>query len=221
MQEKIDDIMDATDDGFPAEPPDNGSGAARDPVVDDAVPMASAATSGGSKNGSGAPSRRGSVVEGGGTSDSAAVQGVQGDDADDDFTGLMWWAGDGDLEEVKAVLAEYDADDLPLEAAMLVACQNGHTNVVKALLRDGADGGPTNRHGESGYTCLHFAASRGHEAIINLLVADGAVVDADIPDRVGNTPLHVAALAGRKNVIEALLRHQAHVNERCVVSVPS
>jgi hypothetical protein len=112
---------DGDGEGLPALPPDDGGGAARDPVVDDAVPAAT--TSSSSKNGSGAPSRRGSV----------AAQPNDADDMEDD-TGLLWFAGDGDAEEVKGIIDDYEVDDLPLEAALLVACQNGHIHVVKVLL---------------------------------------------------------------------------------------
>ncbi|MCB1552797.1 MAG: ankyrin repeat domain-containing protein [Xanthomonadales bacterium] len=57
------------------------------------------------------------------------------------------------------------------------------------------------------YTPLHHCADRGEVAVIELLIAHGAEVDAARKD--GSTPLHDAAEGGRREAVSALLRHGA------------
>lgn len=60
---------------------------------------------------------------------------------------------------------------------------------------------------ESGETVLHKAAQTNHVAMVNLFLAQGASINAR--NNEGATPLHVAAIGGSGEVIEALLSNRA------------
>ena len=59
---------------------------------------------------------------------------------------------------------------------------------------------------------LHLAARSGQKGIAELLLINGAMVNAK--DRSGLTPLHSAALNGHKDFIEVLLANNADVNTK-------
>jgi uncharacterized protein len=98
---------------------------------------------------------------------------------------------------------EPDSDgDTPL---MLAAAQ-GHTDIIVALLRKGAD---ASLHNDQGETALHQAAHGGHLGVIEALLATGAHVDAR--DNGGSTPLMCATFGGHANVAMALLASGADI----------
>ena len=136
-----------------------------------------------------------------------------GTEDDEDDSGLVFAASEGDLEWVLNILD--DSYGLPVDDALLIACQNGHENVVRALVREGAEANPSNHHKESGWTCLHFAASRGHDKIVTfLLSSECGVRDCDYKDYIGNTPLHLCCAEGRTSTAGILLDNDAHIDER-------
>lgn len=55
-----------------------------------------------------------------------------------------------------------------------------------------------------GWTPLHYAASKGHTDIAQLLLQHGALVNAPAPD--GTTPLMMAALSGSRDMVTVLIR---------------
>ncbi|XP_046401490.1 serine/threonine-protein phosphatase 6 regulatory ankyrin repeat subunit B-like [Ischnura elegans] len=65
---------------------------------------------------------------------------------------------------------------------------------------------------EEGYTPLHFAADNGYEGFVDLLLKEGASVNAIAE---GRTPLHFAAARGHANITKSLLKHGADVNCMC------
>ena len=138
--------------------------------------------------------------------------GADGDDDEED-SGLIFASSEGDLEWVLDILD--DNDGLPVDEALIVACQNGHEKVARALVREGAEANPSNHHKESGWTCLHFAASRGHDKVVSFLLSpDCGLRDCDYKDYVGNTPLHLCCAEGRTSTAAILLDNDAHIDER-------
>ena len=68
--------------------------------------------------------------------------------------------------------------------------------------------------GKDGWTSLHFALQLDHKEIVELLIANGADVNAKAED--GVAPLHVAAGGGHKEVAELLIANGADVNAKVV-----
>ncbi len=90
------------------------------------------------------------------------------------------------------------------------AARRGDATALRTLLAQGADVNAS--HGD-GMTALHWAADRGDEAMISMLVLAGANVSA--VTRIGQyTPLHLAARAGSPAAVGALLKAQASVSAR-------
>ena len=79
---------------------------------------------------------------------------------------------------------------------------------VKALLKDNPNLVFSKDNNDE--TPLHWAASRGHKNVAELLLANKAGVDAR--DNHGQTPLHAAAIGGHKDLAELLLASKAEVN---------
>jgi len=69
------------------------------------------------------------------------------------------------------------------------------------------------RKDASGHTPLLEAASWGSKAVVALLLASQANVEA--PDSDGHTPLYCAAALGHEDVVEELLLHGAAVDAKC------
>ena len=58
-----------------------------------------------------------------------------------------------------------------------------------------------------GWTPLHYAATGGHTAIIQLLLDESAYIDAESPN--GTTPLMMAARYGNEKAVQLLLNEGA------------
>jgi ankyrin repeat protein len=86
---------------------------------------------------------------------------------------------------------------------MLAAVLAGDADTVASLLD--ADPGLANLvdRTPSRYSVLHYAASRGDLAVVELLLVAGANVDKRTHD--GSIPLHEAALGGHLDVARALV----------------
>ena len=91
---------------------------------------------------------------------------------------------------------------------LLEAARDGAAEVVRALVKDGAD---VNAARGDGMTALHFAAERGHADVAGALIDAGAAVDAGT--RIGRyPPLHLAARGGHGPVVALLLEAGADAN---------
>ena len=69
------------------------------------------------------------------------------------------------------------------------------------LIRDGVDPNGTDRHG---WTALHWATSKGHSAVLEVLIDNDSDVNAaDFIN--GWTPLHLSAINNQLGAAETLL----------------
>jgi ankyrin repeat protein len=126
----------------------------------------------------------------------------------DGATPLHWIAFHGKSEWVPRLVemgAEANAktiyDVMPLHIACTTgACTTGHAEVVRQLLKSGADVHATLAGGE---TPLMLAARTGALDVVNLLIDGGANVDAT--ERAGQTAMMWAAAEGHGPVVDALI----------------
>ena len=65
---------------------------------------------------------------------------------------------------------------------------------------------------QGGYTPLHLAVIYDHKIIAEILIAEGADVNAETS--LGSTPLHGAAMGGHKGIAERLITKGADVNTK-------
>ncbi len=111
-------------------------------------------------------------------------------------------AGLGDLAEAKRLLPGSDGN--MRHAALSLAAQHGHTEVVRLLLDAGED---PNRYNQKGFhahsTMLHQAVWSDHEDVVRLLVERGARLD--IKDTIYHgTPLGWARYGKREKIARYL-----------------
>ncbi|HSI54388.1 MAG TPA: ankyrin repeat domain-containing protein [Ramlibacter sp.] len=83
------------------------------------------------------------------------------------------------------------------ESPLMMAALKGHLDIAKKLVARDADVNKT------GWTPLHYAATGGHLAIIELLLEHHAYIDAESPN--GTTPLMMAAHYGSPAAVKLLL----------------
>ncbi len=101
------------------------------------------------------------------------------------------------------------------EAPVAEAAQAGDFELVKSLVRDGAD---VNAAQGDGMTALHWAAMNGDAEIVALLMYAGA--HAESTTRLGGyTPLHMASKNGNVEAVTALLEGGSNVETKATTGV--
>ena len=83
------------------------------------------------------------------------------------------------------------------ESPLMLASLNGLLDVAKQLIDRGAD------VNKPGWAPLHYAATKGHVALMELLLEHHAYIDAASPN--GSTPLMMASLYGTPAAVKLLL----------------
>ena len=78
-----------------------------------------------------------------------------------------------------------------------------------------AQGADVNTKDEEGLAALHLAARQGRKDAVELLLANGANINARLIGWPGWTPLHEAATANHKEVAELLITKGADTNANC------
>ena len=97
------------------------------------------------------------------------------------------------------------APTAPAADVLLEAARRGDAAVVRALVAKGVD---VNAAPGDGMTALHWAAERGQQEVVAVLLGAGAQVSA-VTRLGGYQPLHLAARAGQAAVVTALLAGHA------------
>ena len=127
----------------------------------------------------------------------------------------------GDVDKVKRLIeAGVDVNQrlrgVTNEPPLFFACLSDvgtpadRVEILKALIDAGAS---INDTFKAGLNCLHVAASSGHTAVIEFLVANGVDVNARATSGVpGVTPLHLAVSKGFTEFAEALIENGADLN---------
>ena len=122
--------------------------------------------------------------------------------ADPDYGSPMHWAADG---HAVAMLFDYgaviDARNSNGQTPLHLAAWDSRTNVMRALIRRGAD---VNAHtSEPMLTPLYLAARDAQPAAVQILLEAGAEID--LPSMHGLTPLYAAAKLNTPQMVELLL----------------
>lgn len=104
--------------------------------------------------------------------------------------------------KVAAALIEWPKTNVEIrtrddESPLMMAALKGHLDLARQLIDRGADVNKT------GWTPLHYAATGGHLAIMELLLEHHAYIDAESPN--GTTPLMMAAQYGSIDAVKLLL----------------
>jgi hypothetical protein len=117
------------------------------------------------------------------------------------FDGLYLALRDESMK-VAQVLADWpkanvDTRTLQDETPLMMACLRGHADIARKLIARGAD------VNKPGWAPLHYAATNGSTAIIQMLLDENAYIDAASPN--GTTPLMMAAMYGTPDAVKQLL----------------
>ncbi|HMN22408.1 MAG TPA: ankyrin repeat domain-containing protein [Ottowia sp.] len=92
------------------------------------------------------------------------------------------------------------------ESPLMVAALKGDLAIARRLIALDAD------VNKPGWTPLHYAATNGHVAMIELLLDENAFIDAEAPN--GNTPLMMAAYFGSPEAVKVLIQAGADLRMR-------
>lgn len=87
------------------------------------------------------------------------------------------------------------------ESALMLVAFGNELDLAKQLIDKGAD------VNKKGWTPLHYAATKGHVAMMRLLIENHAYLDAESPN--GTTPLMMAAQYGTPGAVKFLLEEGA------------
>lgn len=104
----------------------------------------------------------------------------------------------------------------PTKISIRTAAFRGHWDALVSILQSGGSAEPTLCPDDDGHvgTPLQWAAAKGHLAVVDLLLARGANVNAPAPEScdMGGTAVQLASAGGHTAVTERLLGAGADVN---------
>ena len=134
--------------------------------------------------------------------------GMSQDQRNDDIIRLSSF-NDEDVRKVIANLLREGVSPVAKNTALIMASQEGHTEIVAMLLEKGAN---VNAKTKDGRRALFLASANGHAEIVAMLLAAGADVNAK--DNDGWTALIVASWYGHTETVAILLQNGADVNAK-------
>ncbi|XP_067675639.1 uncharacterized protein [Haliotis asinina] len=119
----------------------------------------------------------------------------------------------GELRIVKVILdqAKVDIESRGERARtpLMYACRHGQLETVKELLARHAN---TNVLDETGFSCLHLAAMKGHVPTAEWLLSVGQGIDVDCTNNTGRTPLMYAMRNGHADMVDLLIAQGSDIS---------
>ena len=85
----------------------------------------------------------------------------------------------------------------------MLACYNGHTDVVQLLLDHSDPNIDLNTRGDNGFTAFTIACYKGHKDVIQLLM-DHSGINLNVRDNTGRTALMIASQRGHNDIVRLL-----------------
>ncbi len=112
-----------------------------------------------------------------------------------------------------ALEADLTATDENNWTALHYASARGHQNVLLLLLHAGVD---INCETDDKYTPLHLSCLNGHQGCVKALLYYSdhikVKIDKNLPNKMGDTPLHLASTWGFVEIIETLLEYGVKID---------
>jgi ankyrin repeat protein len=97
-------------------------------------------------------------------------------------------------------------------STLIAAATKGDLVEVKRLLKEGAETDGPNAKNSYGWTALILASMNGHKEIVELLLKNGADIEAKDSD--GRTALMWASTYGHSAIVELLLKNGADIEAK-------
>jgi ankyrin repeat protein len=124
--------------------------------------------------------------------------------------GLYLALRDGSLKAARALIdwpkTKVETRTPQDESPLMMAALKGHQELARRLIERDAD------VNKPGWAPLHYAATGGHVALIELLLEHHAFIDAESPN--GTTPLMMAAQYGSAEAVKLLVDSGADLTMR-------
>jgi uncharacterized protein len=112
-----------------------------------------------------------------------------------------------DAERLLSAGADVNSRHADRKTPVILAGQNGRSDVLRLLLDRGAEVDAVDNHGR---TALIWASIQGHDTVVDILLDEGATID--VRDHQGTTALMWAAIKGKEAATKVLLARGAGVN---------
>ena len=124
----------------------------------------------------------------------------------EEFTRLLTALEDGDVEYIEQA-SNINLVDKNNNSPLIIACANGHLNIIEILLNKGADINGSNVYGRN---CIYIGCKYGYIQIVNFLLEIGA--DFNKKDTNGLNSLMIASTNGHGTIVQTLCEAGASID---------
>ncbi|XP_052087496.1 uncharacterized protein LOC127724554 [Mytilus californianus] len=134
-------------------------------------------------------------------------------DTDNKGTPLIQCCFIGDMDLVKWCLHHCVSNvnhcrNIDKVSPLYIACQEGHTEVVKMLINNKVD---INKCRDTGASPLYIACQEGHTEVVQMLINNKADINKCNDKEV--SPLYIACYKGHTEVVQMLINNKADINK--------
>ena len=100
---------------------------------------------------------------------------------------------------------------------LMIAAENGHDEIIKLLLDNGADINAKTKSFDGGSSALIMAAENGHTSTVKFLLENGA--NPSSKNKRGQTAFHIATERGNKFILEKMFNYDKEIREKSAKSI--